>query len=255
MTPIRKDFFRRLAFIGLGLVPIVLLWENKGPERFVALAGFLLAAFNVIIIVQSLQVIVDDFSPPKRHYETKTKPFDKFVYYSAAVLFGAGILLGILEIPRIDNTIDGASLFWIYSGVGVALAAVITMVLKKVSPSIFFESSRRLTVYFGLFLGLSLAVPFTASFTNGHFSATSTECREYTILRKSTGGKRNRSSWIFLKIDKEEERFDVTHEFWNRVQEGEAVILCTRRGKLGYEVVTNFRTITSNEKEKVIKGR
>ena len=66
MTSIRKDFFRRLAFIGLAIIPIILLSEEKGPTRFIALGAFVFGMYHLIMIVTFSQSIVDDFFPPKK---------------------------------------------------------------------------------------------------------------------------------------------------------------------------------------------
>ena len=57
------------------------------------------------------------------------------------------------------------------------------------------------------------------------------------------GGK-NRSSFIFVNIDNlSEERFDISRAFYNKINEGQNINICTIKGKLGFEFVTNFKTI------------
>ena len=173
---------------------------------------------------------------------SKPKAFDNLVYRFATILFFAGMVFELFEIRRIDNTIGGTKLFWICGFVGVLIAGVVTAILKLKSPSVYFESSRRYTVHFGLFIGFFLITPATGSFVNHYFSDNKSDCREYEVIRKSTGGRRDRSSWLFLKINGGEERFDVKRDFWNDATEGGLVTLCTRKGKLGYDVVEEFKT-------------
>ena len=243
MTPIRKEFLRRLAYIGLGIIPIIFVWEQKGPERFIGLAGFIFGMYQLIMIITMSQLIVDDFFPPKTSSESKTKPFDNFVYRFATGFFFVGLVFEIFEIRRMDNTIGGTKFFWTYALVGVLIAAVVTAILKLKSPSVYYESSRRFTVHFGLFLGFFLIVPATASFINHYFSDSTIDCKQYKIVRKSTGGKRDESSWLFLKINGHDERFDVSRNLWNSVNEGGLVVLCTQKGQLGYDFVEQFKTV------------
>lgn len=243
MTPIRKEFFKRLSYIGLGIIPIIFVWEQKGPERFIGLAGFIFSMYQLIMIIAMSQLIIDDFFPPKTYYESKTKPFDNFAYRFATGLFLVGLVFEIFEIRRIDNTISGTKFFWTYALAGILIATVVTAILKLKSPSVYFESNRRFTVHFGLFLGFFLIVPATASFVNHYFSDSIINCNQYKIVRKSTGGRRNKSSWLFLQINGHDERFDVSRNLWNSVGEGGLVVLCTQKGKLGYDFVEKIKMV------------
>jgi hypothetical protein len=199
--------------------------------------------YQLIMIIAKSQLIIDDFIPPKTYGETKTKPFDNFVYRFATGFFFVGLVFEIFEIRRMDNTIGGTKFFWTYALIGILIAVVVTTLLKLKSPSVYFESSRRFTVHFGLFLGFFLFVPATASFINHYFRNSIIDCKAYKIVRKSTGGKRQKSSWLFLQINGHEERFDVTRDFWNSTTEGGLIVLCTQKGKLGYDLVEEFKTI------------
>ncbi len=222
---------------------MVFVWGEKGLERFIGLAGFIFGMYQLLMIIAMSQLIIDDFFPPKTYHESKTKPIDNFVYRFATGFFFVGLVFEIFEIRRMDNTIGGTKFFWTYALVGILIAAVVTAILKLKSPSVYFESNRRLTVHFGLFLGFFLVVPATASFINHYFSDNKIDCKEYKIVRKSIGGKRNESSWLFLQINEHEERFDVSRNFWNSVNEEGLVVLCTQKGQLGYDFVEEFKTV------------
>ncbi|MDP2160898.1 MAG: hypothetical protein Q8K02_10475, partial [Flavobacterium sp.] len=118
------------------------------------------------------------------------------------------------------------------------------IILKLTKPSVYYESSGRYSVHFGLFIGFFLFTPAMTSFINHNYAENKENCKAYEIVRKSTGGKRNKSSWLFLKLAKNsEERFDVSRTFYDKVNEGEQVQLCTRKGNLGYDFVEEFKTI------------
>ena len=241
MTSIRKEFLKRLAYAGLAIISIIFVWEENGPKRFIGLAGFIFGMYQLLMIVAISRQIIDDFFPPKTDKTLKTKPFDRFVYRFAPVFFFAGLVFEIFEIRRIDNTIRGTSLFWTYAIIGVLIAIVVTAMLKHKSPSIYSDSSRRFVIHFGVFLGFFLIVPAIASCVNHCFNERSIDCNEYKIVRKSTGGKRKRSSWIFVQINGRVERFDVARDFWNGLNERGLVVLCTKKGRLGYDFVERFK--------------
>jgi hypothetical protein len=244
ISEVRKEFYKRLLYIFLGIIPILLLFENNGPERYIGLAGFLFSMYQFIITIIMSQQILDDFFPPKTTFELKTKPFDKFIYYFAMTLFFCGIVFLIFEIHIIDNTVNGATFFWQSALIGFALASIITIILKLTKPSVYYESNRRYSVHFGFFVGFFLLTPAMSSFVNHNFAEITENCKTYEIVRKSTGGRRNKSSWLFLKLDKNsEERFVVSQTFYNNVSEGEQIKICTRKGKLGYDFVEEFKTI------------
>ena len=245
MTPIRREFLRRLGYIGLAVAIAITqtLINDSKPYRYISVAVIFFVLFHFIQIVTKSQIIIDDFFPPKTLGESTTKPFDKFMYRFATAFFFVGLVFEIFEIRRMDNTIDGSKFFWTYALTGVLIAVVTTAILKLKSPSVYYESSRRFSIHFGLFVGFFLIVPATASFINHYFSDSRIECKEYKIVRKSTGGKRDESSWLFLKIKGHEERFDVSRNLWNSVNEGGLVVLCTQKGQLGYDFVEEFKTV------------
>jgi hypothetical protein len=239
-TALRKDFFRRLLYIAMAAIPLILLANEKGPLRFLSLAGFLVIIVQFIIIIGFLQSYIDEFFPPKLLREHTTKPFDKFMYYFAAVMFPLGLFSCLFEMGKMDRTIGGFTLMmnWGFIGIGAAFAVII--ILHIFNPSVYYESKRRITIYASLLLGWFLLFPTVASFINHTFSDDIITCKNYRVLRKSTGSKGAR--FMFLKTEADDdERFDITKEFYNKISERGVVILCTKNGKLGYKVVTEFR--------------
>lgn len=189
-------------------------------------------------------MIVDDFFPPKIEFEKKVKPFDKFIFYFSNYFFGASLIFMLFEIRKIDNTILGTQLFWKSGFIGILIALIITLIIKRTNPSVYHLSSRRYVVYFGLFIGFFLFTIAFSSFINHFFCDKTISCKDYEIKRKSKGGKKDQESWLFLKIENNiEERFDVTESIYDLTNEGGEIQLCTKKGKLGYEFVTEFKVM------------
>lgn len=244
-SEIRKDFYKRLVFILLCVIPIYFFANEKGTFRLVPLPFFLIGMYQLILLVQSSQFIIDDFFPPKIANEKIVKPFDKLIYYLALTLFGVSLVFLIFEINKIDNTINGIKLFWQSFIIGICLAIIITLILKSTNPSVYYESKRRYTVYFGLFIGLSLLLPASGSFINHYFAEKNKKCKSYKILRKgNSNGRRSTEYFIYLSVENEnEERFSIRKSLYDELKENEKIELCLIKGKLGFEYVTDFNKI------------
>jgi hypothetical protein len=243
-TKIRKDFYKRLIYIGLCIIPIIIFADNKDGFRLVPLPFFVFGMYQFMTIITLSQLIVDDFFPPKIYNEKTTKSFDKFIYYFANTLFFIGLITIIFEIRNFDNTVNGTKLFWTAGFCGIVFAILITFMLKLFQPSVYYESKRRYTVYFGLFIGFFLLATSLAGFVNHHFAEQSTYCKKYVIKRKGISGSRSKEFFLFLIIDQNnEERFSVGKTLYNNFEEGEQIELCMLKGKFGFDYVTKFNKI------------
>lgn len=164
------------------------------------------------------------------------------MYSFSPVFFFVTSAFLIFEGRRIDNTLNGMKLFWIAGFSGIGIATILTIILKMTNPSVYYESKRRFAVNFGLFVGFFLLLPAAASFVNHYFADDIVICKSYLVERKNTGGRG--SSWLYLKLENgDKERFHVSREFYDKVSEGGQVKLCTKKGKLGFDFVTDFKTV------------
>ena len=242
---LRKDFYKRLFYIGLCIIPIYLFGNDTGTFRLVPLPFFLIAGYHLMIIIKLSQTIIDDFFPPKTLFEKTSIPLDTFVYYFASTLFFVGLVALLIEIKFFENTIRGTNLFWKGGGIGVALAILFTLVLKVTNPSIYFESKRRYTVHFGLFVGLFLLSAATAGFINHYYANQNIFCKSYGITRKDiSNGRRSTEYFIYVKFtDTYEERFSIGQKRYENFNEGEQIELCMIKGKLGYDYVKDFNKL------------
>lgn len=209
-----------------------------------SLPFFLIGMYQIIQIITRSQLIIDDFFPLKTLHEKTTKPFDKFVYYFANTLFFAGLICQIFEIRNFDNTINGANFFWTTGFIGIIIAIVLTSILKIWFPSVYYESKRRYTVHFGIFLGFFLFIPAVFGFINHYYADNNKICKKYVIKRKGIGGSRSKEYFIHLTLDNNiEERFSIGKTRYGNFSEGEEIELCMIKGKFGFYYVTEFNKI------------
>jgi hypothetical protein len=244
----KKDFYKRLLYIGLCIIPIIFLGNEKGTFRFILLPFFLIGMWNLIMIISLSQEIIDEFFPPKIRYEKETKPFDKFMYYFSSILFFVGLIGQIFEIRKFDNTINGTKLFWTAGTIGIIIAILLTAILKIKFPSVYYESKRRYTVHFGLFLGLFLITTAMTGFINHYFADNIKTCKKYIIKKKGTSGGRSTEYFIHLVTNSNnDERFSIGKTRYDNFNEGEEIELCVVKGKFGYDYVTEFNKITTTQ--------
>lgn len=243
MTVIRKIFFKRLVYIGLGILPIFVFNNNKGPERFIALAGFLFGMFNFLRIITNLQQIVDDFFPLKTYEQKSATSFDKVIHYFSMTVFFCGLISEIFVITKIDNTIDGLRLFWISALTGLGLAVIITLLLKFYKPSVYNESNRRLSIIMGLYIGLFLLFPSLAFYVNETASKNDIMNEKYIVIMKGSSSTKNKEYYLYLDIKGDKQRVTVSKDFWLNVEEGKELLLNTKRGLLGYRYIIDFKSI------------
>ncbi|MHC0442607.1 hypothetical protein [Flavobacterium sp. 3-210] len=239
---IRKEFYKKLLHIALCVIPIALFANNKGTFRLIPLSFFLYGMYQLIQIVATSQLIIDDFFPPKVSDEKKAKSFDKSVYYFSTTLFFIGLISLLFEIRNFENTINGAKLFWLGGLTGIVVAIILTIILKLTTPSVYYESKRRYTVHLGLFIGFFLTSTALTSFVNHYFSYPTAFYKNYKIESKSISGGRSTEYFFFLRMENGyEERFSVGKTKYNNFEEGEEIKLGLLKGKLGFDYVTAFK--------------
>ena len=244
---IRNVFYKKLLYIGLCIIPILLFADNNDSFRLVPLPFFLFGMYQLIQIIGLSQLIIDDFFPPKTYSEKETKPFDKFIYYFSSTLLFVGLFSLIFEIRNFDNTINGIKLFWTTGLVGVLIAILLTIILKIGFPSVYYDSKRRYTVHFGLFVGLFLLSTAVLGFINHHFADQTIFCKKYPIKRKSASSGRSTEYFFYLLMENNnEERFSVHKTLYNNFDEAELIEVCMQKGKFGFNYVTEFKKINAS---------
>lgn len=231
-------------YIGLCIILFFTFANDKGISRLVALPFFLIGMYQLIYIARHSLQIIDNSFPPKTKYEEKTKPFDKFMYYFSSTLLFISLICFIFGGSQYDMTIHGVKLFWIAGAIGIAVAVVVTIILKITAPSVYYDSERRYVVHSGLFVGLFLLAAIIGGFTNRFYADNTKICKSHTIIKKEISGGRSTSYFIYLKFDDNyEERFSIGMRAYDNFNEGEEIEVCIVKGLFGYDYITNFKKI------------
>lgn len=234
---IRNHFLQILV----GILIIIPLFNEESLLRFIALGGFILIFVNLIWFVLNSEKILYQLFPTKTFRETKPNSKDKIWGYISMVLFFCGLIFLMFQMNNIENIIEEKSFWKNFGLLGFSIGLLGLLFLYKVRPSIFRESGRRYSVVLGFILGLTALTISTTSYLNKKNAKKEIIKSEYIIERKSTGGKNNRSHWIFIKIRESERRFEIKPQLWNELKIGEKVLIKTQIGKFEYEFVTEIK--------------
>jgi hypothetical protein len=241
-SDIGSALLKEFLYIFLGVLLFAIFIKEQGPLRFISGAGFLFALYHLILIIRSAPEIVNELFPPKYSSEKRAPPFHRFIYYAATTFFFLSMLFLVTETKRIDNTFNGMKLFWIGSFIGIMLAILLTVMIKKINPSVYYDGKRRFVIHFGLFLGFFLFGSASANFINHAFSDKGESWHEYRIAHKSINS-RTRSHYLFINVGNGDERFEVGRSLFDKVNEGGDVMLCIKSGRLGFPFVTKFEPV------------
>ena len=189
------------------------------------------------------QKVFQKLDKPKNPPTLLSKSFDIFVYFFSQGLFLFGLIFLMFTQLRIENTIFGMRLFWISMICGMCIGLILIILLRWMSPAIYNQRNKRICVYLGFFLGLAVFTPALTSFINKTFTDNSIICKKYLVKRKFRGGKGNRTFYVQIMIQKQEEQFIIDKAIYDGIDNGGQIQLCTLRGKLGYQFVKEFKTV------------
>ena len=193
-----KTFLKRLLYIGLCLIPISIFASSKGNIRLVSLPILLIGVYQLIMIIALSMHIIEVLFPPKHEFE-KSNSFQRFIF----ALFVVSFILFLIQVTNFENTINETKLIWTACAVGIGLAITLTIILKTIRQSIYFENN---ATYIALFVGLFFLISALFGFINYHFADNEKACKTHTIIRKDSYGIRSTSYFIYVKFDDNPEK-------------------------------------------------
>jgi len=152
-----------------------------------------------------------------------------------------GLDILIFQMRNIENIIEEKSFWKNYGLLGFSFSLISIFFLYKFQPSVFNESGRRYSVVFGFVLGLTSLTISSASYLNKKNAELKIIESEFIIKRKSTGGKKNRTHWVFIKINNSDRRFEIKANLWNKLKVGDKVLVKLQKGHFEYEFVNEIK--------------
>lgn len=241
MTDAKKDLLKNVLLTVAGLLPVLLLENSKNwLVIFIQIAGVLIAALNFILIFSNLQFFLDEVFPAKTFDDKSKNSTHQIIVVGTHVLFYCGAIAMIFETNKIDNTINGLNFFFVSGATGIFIALLSMRLIKRISKTMYDDSTRRYTVFLGLPLAFLMLFPAMGSFVNRQFAQKEIDCRKVIVESKGTDS-RNRQCYLFCDIGNRNERFVAGRAFYETVIEGSEIELCVQKGGLGYEFVKDLK--------------
>jgi len=239
----KKQIGIHSIIILVGILVIIVFGNETSWLRYFNILAILIILRSLIWFISNSEELLFYIFPTKtiREKKPKLKLKDKIWSHISMVLFFSGLVFLIFQMSNIENIIEESS-FWKNFGIlGFSFSLVCLFFLNKFQPSVFSESGRRYSVIFGFVFGLSGLTISTSSLLNKTNANKETIRSEFTVRRKSTGGKKNKSHWIFITIKQSERRFEIKPNLWNNLKVGDTVLINLQKGYYEYDFVTEIK--------------
>lgn len=238
MENVKKWLLKRVLFIVIGLVPIIILYDDSSPYRYLALVGFIIIIFNLIKIFGAYQEIIAAFSPENDN--SKIGKYDKFFNLISGVYLIVSLFFLTTEIDSLESTFGGASLFWFFGLIGFVIAILIIQILK-LSHLAYSSNKTKYGIYSCIILGSITISPATAGYLNYNYSQEKSECLTYLINELSISSGEHPKYYVFINNDSDTERFTVTEELYNDLIDENKIEICTSEGLFNYKIAREFK--------------
>ena len=155
--------------------------------------------------------------------------------YLVIVIFGIGLFASMHE-----NDFGGNRFVWHSLVGGVIIGLLLFYILKLVYTNWTTNRNKSSEIAFYVVLSTVFIVVCAGPVLNKSFATAQVNCRQYPmkkITKKHMTGKR----YIHVTIGGRSERFKPGARFYNKITNDDSVIiLCVRKGALGYEYVEKF---------------
>ena len=146
----------------------------------------------------------------------------------------------------IDHTIQGMRLTWIGVFIGLVVATLCTIVLKKQKPGAYFDKRRTQNLNVSFFVGFMTLGASLCIFINWGFADKELVCQSYKIdtissTESYSEGSGSRVYYVFIVINNKRERFQIWKNIYDKISDSGRIDLCVLHGALGYNYVKTFK--------------
>ena len=242
----KKQIRNHSIFILIGILIIALIGNDKSWLRYVNVLAIIIIFRSLIWFISNSEELLFYLFPTKTIREKKPKLKDKIWSHISMVLFFSGLGFLIFQMNNIENIIEETNFWKSFALLGFSFGLTCVIFLYKFQSSVFNESGRRYSVVFGFILGLTGLTISTASYLNKKNAEIEISESKFIIERKSTGGTKNKSHWIFIKINESQKRFEIKPKLWNELKSGDEVLLKIQNGSFEYKFVNEIKPTANN---------
>ena len=246
----RKAYLKFLIGIIVGILPLIFFWRTKGTFASILIPGGILL---IIICLFGLTATFDMFYRIKgriREQETGEEFKETYIEWPAWVKKWGGVLyliiitFGIgLFAEQHENDFGGTKFVWHSVIAGIVIGLIIFRILSYYYTSWSANRNKKIEVGFYVILATTfLVVCFGPAINKGfaHGVATCTEYPMKAITKKKNVGK----PYVYVIMKDRTERFKVSRDLYGKLDAADsAIILCIKKGALGYDYVEEFKLV------------
>jgi hypothetical protein len=176
-------------------------------------------------------------------------PKDKVLDYTGWTVLCITSLLMRFALPLVDNIIHSDRFLLEYLVYGTLLSSAILWLIYKYNRDYFdgggeSRGSAVLSYFFGV-IGLFV---FGAAYYNLATAKTDSRNVQAFVIKKFESGRPGIPK-VLVQLNDQEEQFHPNWPEWRRIQPNSTVVLNVGRGKLGYDYIFSFSTLSSAHKQ------
>jgi len=243
----RKTYLKFLAGIVIGSIPLFIFWNTKGTVAAIfIIAGLLL----IIISLLGFSATFDMFYKLKgklREEDTGEEFRETYIDWPpwlkkwGGLLFTFVFVFGIgLFASRHENNFGGNRFIWHSFIAGVIIGLLLFYILNLINTDWTNSRNKSYEIAFYIVLSTVFVVVCAGPVINKSFATSTVSCRQYPMERIITKHKTDKG-FIHVTIGDRSERFKPGWQFYNKITKDDSVIiLCIKKGALGYEYVEKF---------------
>lgn len=236
----RMYLYCAIAFAA-GAIILASVWNTKTKWiNFLGIAGVILMALSLL----AFSVFFDIFYKMQRKIEAEenNEPYREtyinwppwFLKWGRNVLFVFIFISFGVFAPMHENDFGGNRFLWESLFAGAIFGLLIYNFFKFQKPT--WSENRNMSIEIGFYIvigAIFLAVVF-GPLINNSFSKTAPVCKEYPIVSKS-------NKYLSINDNGREERFKPKRRILDKLPDSGMVILCIKKGFLGYDFVNEFK--------------
>ena len=224
---LKNDYFQIAVGILFGIILLILFIDKKTFLGVFAIIGSFFIILNLIRLINVLN-----------GNKTDLKKLIKGTILAPIIL---GLFIGIVvnEFKHLGNTINDSEIFKDFGIYGLIFAIFIVVLRYSFKP----KENRKFS-FSGLISSLivfPLLFISCVTFINRYKAEKEINPMESIVSEKESEidekDKNDSQYWVLTNVGIYSEKFKVKPELWNSLEKNDTILLFTKNGNLGYEIV------------------
>ena len=243
----QRTYLKFLAGILIGILPITIFWNTRGTiAAILTIAGVLLILICLLAFSATFDVFYklkgklreketgEEFRETYIDWPPWLKKWGGYLYF-IIISIGFGFFASMHE-----NDFGGNRFVWHSVTAGVIIGLLIFYILKLINTN--WTTNRNKSYEIAFYIVLSTVFIFVCAgpSINKNFAVGPANCQTYP-MKKITQKHKMDKGYINVAVRNRSERFKPGWPFYYKITKDDSVIiLCVRKGALGYDYVEKF---------------